>query len=156
MIHCFFLKQSASLVVLLQNCWPVCLFLFKTKTIQQKKASTNLFIKLLFFVFPKCKKKLCLLFDLKRKKKEHRKPKTTLLGKGWGKEGKTSKAFLFGHVGKKKKFFFLTCLFFCFLWDIFFEPKVRWLKKRSLDVAKKVVRKKEKQNLNKKKKNKNT
>jgi len=106
MIHCFFLKQSASLVVLLQNCWPVCLFLFKTKTIQQKKASTNLFIKLLFFVFPKCKKKRRLLFDLKRKKKEHRKPKTTLLGKGWGKEGKTSKAFLFGHVGKKKKFFF--------------------------------------------------
>ena len=133
MIRCFFLKQRASLFVLLQNCWPVCLFLFKTKTIQQKKASTNLFIKLLFFVFPKCKKKLCLLFDLKRKKKEHRKPKTTLLGKGWGKEGKTSNALLFGHVGKKKKFFFSHVFILFFSLRYLFWSKNKIAKKQKLN-----------------------
>ena len=132
MIHCFFLKQSASLVVLLQNCWPVCLFLFKTKTFQQKKASTNLFIKLLFFCFHQMQKKTFSFVWLETKKKEHRKPKTTLLGKGWGKEGKTSKAFLFGHVGKKKKFFFSHVFYsFVFCEISFLKQKQDCQKKRT-------------------------
>ena len=104
----------------------------KQKQFNKKKHQQISLLNFCFLFSPNTKKKLSFVW-LEAKKKEYRKPKTTLLGKGWGKEGKTSKAFLFGHVGKKKKFFF-SYVFYSFVFSeiSFLKQKQDYQKKKNL------------------------
>jgi hypothetical protein len=78
----------------------------KQKHFNKKKHQQYLHLTFLL-AFPKCKKKRFLLFDLKRKKKNTESQKQRFWAKGEKKKATLQKkAFLLGHAGKKKKFFF--------------------------------------------------
>ena len=144
MIHCYFLKQSASLLYFYKTADQFVCSCLKQKQINKKKHQQTSLLNFCFLFSPNAKKNFVFCLAWSEKKKNTESQKQRFWAKGEEKKEKTSKAFLFGQ--EKKVFFLSRVLFFCFLWDIFFEAKTRLPKKKepSVGVAENVVKKKRK------------